>query len=275
MPKKQIIDGENTAAQIVSIPMDINTLYKQMDDILVGTRKNFSPVVMAKNSKYADSVLRYVFEDYLGMTPREVRDKLTLEIIELLRIKPVIQKQIECPAELDSDTELQYIAWHLYPQTRNATNESLIIKVYMEMLSGKRRKYPKRFFDNLTGENRAKILLKIMINEYICAESIESLYALFADNAQIIPLLNKYKLNTPIACIYESPLEYLHESLGRQGRDDLFELYRENSLFEPAPTSGEAFGSELNTLVCDLADTAEVVESDFLDYSDDFFEDIL
>lgn len=216
-------------SQITDIAL-VNSLFcpedilKQMDEIFIGNRKACSTLVMSREygTRLTDTMLRYVFEDYLRMSPERVRDELTPVMVERFKLRPFIHKRIPCPAELDRETELQYIAWHLYPWTRNAEPYELIIKIYMEILQKKRKKYPKGFFDDAEGENRAKILLKTMINEYICPESIDDLYTLFANDRVVMPILNKYALKAPLMCIYHSPLDYLHESLGDQGDDELY-----------------------------------------------------
>jgi len=202
-------------------------LLKQMDEIFLGNRKACSTLVMSREygTRLTDTMLRYVFEDYLDMSPEQVRDNLTHVMVERFKLRPFIHKRIPCPVELDGEKELQYIAWHLYPWTRNAEPYELIIKIYMEILHKKRKKYPKGFFDDADGEKRAIILLKTMINEYICPESIEYLYELFANDRAVMPILNKYALKAPLLCIYNSPLDYLHESLGKQGDESLYAHY--------------------------------------------------
>lgn len=255
-----------------SINASINpiSILSQMDEILAGLRKTCSTVVMSKEhgNKLTDEILKYVFEDYLGMSPTDVRDKLTPEIVDLLKLKQFIQNRIPCPVELNQDTELQYIAWYLYPETKNASNEQLIIKVYLEILSGKRKKYPKYFFDDIRGENRAKILLKTMINEFICPESIEELYELFANSKRIIPLLDKYGLRTPLNCIFITPLEFLHEALGKQGDEFLYSHYKtpddasEDDDLEFTNDNNAAFNKNaaVEIIVSDIPDVPDISE---------------
>jgi hypothetical protein len=249
----------NDVLYSVSASFGTDMILSQYDEILAGRRKVCSAVVMSKSNgnKYTDEILRYAFEEYLGMSPREVRDRLTPEILTIMKLKPFIFSRISCPAELDAATELQYIAWHLYPETINAGNEQLAVKVYMEILAKKRKKYPKHFFDDAAGEGRAKILMKIMLNEYVIpngVSGIEDLYRIFADTKAASSLLAKHALRAPLASIYSSPLEYLHEALGRQGDDELYEYYRDadESVLKPMRTVAQKRAVEI--IISDVPD---------------------
>jgi hypothetical protein len=256
MGKKR--NQHSDALYSIGASFDSSMILSQYDEILAGRRKVCSSVVMSKNNgnKYTNEILRYVFEDYLGMSPREVRDKLTPEIIELLKLKPFIINRIPCPAELDAMRELQYIGWHLYPYTRNVGSENLTVKVYMEILAKKRKKYPKYFFDDIAGEGRARILFKIMLNEYIMPNGVscvEELYQLFADAKKATELLSKYALKAPLQNIYISPLEYLHEALGSQGNEELYRYYKD-AVELPEPIVAQEPNRAVEIILSDVPD---------------------
>lgn len=200
----------------------------EYDDILLGNRKTFSSAFMSKNNdeRICMSVLKYVFKNYLHWSPVEVRDNLTEEIITRMKLLPLINR-LPCPDELDRNKDLYYIAWALYPETINVSKKDLIIKVYDDVLSGVRQKFPKEYFDGNEGYVRARVLMVTMLREHCAGKfnGIEEMYQFFASQ-QGRKLLLKYKLHYPLRELYPSALHYFHDCLPLdQRRADLLERY--------------------------------------------------
>jgi hypothetical protein len=194
--------------------ISIETFRREYDEILLGNKNSGSTLLMSRHrgNKVTDDILRYVFEYYLGMTHTDVRDRLTLDVLKSLKLMPFV-KRVPCPEELDENKDLFYIAFRLYPETRTANAADLVKKVYFEVAEGKRDKYPRLFFDSAGGWARAKICLLAMIGEYLPLSDIGELYAFFADGRKAAETLEKRKLMTPLRDMFDTPLEYLHESL--------------------------------------------------------------
>ena len=224
-----VMETNNKTYQPFISPEDI--LY-QYDEILLGNRSNCSTIISAKESgnKYTDAILRYCFDSFLRWKPQDIVNGLTKEIVTQFKLAPFIEKRISRPPEFD-DWEYQYVGWYLYPDTCTLSNDERVIKVYMEVVDGRRKRFPKGFFDELAGERRAFVCFRVMSNEYVRPTSIKQLYEIFGNEQKGRQLLNKHKLIVPVKSIFGTPLEYLHKTLENEWMDDedLYDFYMEKA----------------------------------------------
>lgn len=200
---------------------------KEYDDVLMGRRKTFSSALMAKEQgpHMCAELLRNIFSIYLHWTPVDVREKLTPEVVHRLKIAPLI-KRIPCPPEVDPSKEMYYVAWYLYPETRNIQEPELIIKLYTDILEGKVKKFPGGYFDGNDGYLRAHILFLTMVREYLPPfENLDALYRFFA-SPEGKNCIVRYKLVVPLHELYGSALAFLHDSLPWVQKDEyLYQRY--------------------------------------------------
>ena len=202
---------------------DIDYYLQEYDDILIGQRRTYSTPLM--NKRYGPTLcaelLKRIFESYLHWSPTEVRDCLDKAVIEKMKLGPLI-KRIPCPPEINRQEEFCFVAWYLYPKTRNANNIELMLKLYQDIVEGRASKYTSNYFDGSEGYWRARILLLMMIREYLPPfPNVKSLYAFFASTAGR-KALEKYKLVLPMRELFGSPLAYLHGSLNKNQRSEFF-----------------------------------------------------
>lgn len=204
---------------------------KEYDDVLMGKRKTYSSALMAKEQGpyMCAELLRDIFKYYMHWTPVDIRDKLTPDVATKMKIWPLI-KRIPCPAEVDASREMYYVAWHLYPETRNIREPELIIKLYTDILAGRVKKFPSVYFDGNAGYLRAHILLMTMIREYLPPfANLEAVYAFFA-SVEGRQCISKYKLTIPLRELYGSALAYLHDSLpDSQKSEELYTKYQQRT----------------------------------------------
>ncbi len=122
--------------------IDTMALLKAYDDVLIGKREAFPVELISKESAPAicSSLLRLIFDKYLGWTPTQVRDFLTPEVVERMCLSPLISC-IPSPPEVLRDSELYFVAWYLYPETKNSSDAELVGKVYQNLIAGKIRKF--------------------------------------------------------------------------------------------------------------------------------------
>ena len=207
--------------------VDARYYLREYDEVLAGKRKTYSASCMnkAQGAKTSADMLRYIFSYYMRWTPIQTRDCLTPEVVRAMRLESLINR-IPSPPEVNRDTELYFVAWHIYPQTVNISKSELIIKVYMDVIEGRISKFPKSYFDGNDGYIRARLLLLTMIREFLSFESVEDIYAFFSGDAGK-RAINQYKLTVPLRELYSSPLDYLHDSLHHSQKND--ELYRKYS----------------------------------------------
>lgn len=195
--------------------IDVKTFLKEYDDMIIGKKKTFSAALMSKENgpTLCASLLRLIFDKYLGWTPTQIRDLLTPEVVERMCLSSLINR-IPSPPEILRDSELYFVAWYLYPETRNSTDAELISKVYQDLVTGKIQKFPKNYFEDNIGHSRAKYLFVIMLQEYYNGvfESVEDMYRFFAsdDGKRAV---EEHKLKTPMMEWYGNALDYFHDSI--------------------------------------------------------------
>lgn len=209
--------------------VDARYYLREYDEVLMGKRKTYSASCMnkAQGSKTSAEMLHYIFSYYLRWTPEQVRDCLTPEVVKAMKLESLINR-IPSPPEINRDVDLYFVAWHIYPRTVNVSKAELVVKVYMDVISGRVSKFPKNYFDGNDGYVRARLLFLIMVREYLSFESVEQMYAFFASDAGR-KTINQYKLTVPLRELYSSPLDFLHDALRKdQKSDELYLLHSKN-----------------------------------------------
>jgi len=207
--------------------MDLLTsVLVEYDDTLIGKRKALTSFYFSYekvgNMKLALDVMKYAFETYLKWTPYEIRDYLTLDVMDRLNVKCLL-RYIDFPPELNPRVDLFFIAWKIYPQTIHYTKTHLVQRVYYNLLEKKLYKFPKEFFTGVTGVVRAQICLRYMIEEFIPFTTIENMYIFFG-SPDGFSTLRKYRLISVCRDLFDTPVAFLHASLPREQRMEF--LYR-------------------------------------------------
>lgn len=107
-------------------------------------------------------ILRYLFFEKLRIYDYETaRAALCREFISEYRLQKVISP-FPKPVEL-MPYEYDHILWLLFPERTNG-KQKLIIKAYKDVLSGKRKSFPRGYFtDPGNGKDRARTCFK-----YLC-----------------------------------------------------------------------------------------------------------
>lgn len=161
-----------------------------------------------EEDKNAKIVLRYAVENLLKWNPIEMRDHFTLEVIERLKLQRVVAG-IVVPPEIDKKEDLDYFAHILYPAAVPYNFKKLTIKAYKRVLNNTTRKYPKGFFDDPRGRDRALYCLQYILSKCTLAETYEQLYARFADKSAN-NLLEATRLISARRRHWDSALDYFH-----------------------------------------------------------------
>lgn len=157
-------------------------------------------------------------------TPEDLRDRLTPEIATELGLWPLI-KRLPCPVELDPKQDLCYVAWELYPETRDIKEIDLVHMLFRDIVSGERQKFPKGYFFGLNGAPRAKAVFKFFMNDFaipyfnLCC--IQDAYEAFG-TYRIHNLLKKCNLDRFVRDRFGSPLNFLHTCLGDDADDSAY-----------------------------------------------------
>ena len=198
----------------------------EYNEMLAGRRKSFSSMLLGKEfpETICAEVLKVIFDRYFHWTPVQIRDCLTPEIAERMKLEPLL-KRIPAPDEILKDRELCYVAWYLYPKTRNVSESDLVIRVYHHLMNGDIQRFPKNYFLSQLGNLRAKLIMRAALQEYILPRysfsTLNELYAFFGTD-RVNAVMDECKLTTMIKQKAGIALNMLHMALGEQGDNGLY-----------------------------------------------------
>ena len=175
--------------------------------------------------RLALELFRYAVESRLQWSPSEMRDYLSMEIVTLLCLRPVL-RYIRFPSGMVPERSLFYIAWQLYPRTKNKTVSDVDMETYQMFLDGRLYKMPKDFFSGDKGFSRAKNCLIYAVNTklHFPSDDLFSLYEFFATN-ECVTFLGEMKLMKVCRSLRMTPLEYLHSALKETQRSEVLFHY--------------------------------------------------
>ncbi len=153
------------------------------------------------SSDRTKEILRYVFfEKYNLKDFEEAKAVLNYEFLVENKLIKVVSK-IPKPPELLPD-EYDHILWVLFPE-RKKGRHALVIKVYSEVLSGKRNNFPRGYFsDAKEGVYRAETCIK-----YLCKKILHfsgDKIAREFSHSNGIKTLARYKLKIVLTTVYTS-----------------------------------------------------------------------
>lgn len=153
------------------------------------------------NNRRVTEILRYLFLDKLKIKEYEVaKEILTADFINEYELSILIEKA-DRPPEMN-DGEFFYLLWYVFPEKR-PTEDELIIKVYNDVLSGRRKKFPRGYFlKNSRVEHRAIVCFRYLCEEVLKLDA-EGICRTFTKTYGI-KTLSKYKLKMLIDIVYES-----------------------------------------------------------------------
>lgn len=203
------------------------TLIASYEQVLLGKQKMIAAAYFRSKSDSVNErniliLFRYGFENLLRWSPEEVRDNITLEIIDKrLLLRPYL-RFIQFPPELDKFDNLWYLACAAYPTQIKYDWYKFTIECYEAVLSGKKKRFPKGFFDESRGEMRACFCLRHKMNNEMQFISIEDVYRTFG-SVSILKTLKKWKLLEPLNEIYNgNPIEFLSDAMPEKSRDEFW-----------------------------------------------------
>lgn len=175
----------------------------------------------AKVEESAAELFRYVFSDILQWTPQMVRDYLTNDLIDWLKLRRAYKK-LHFPPELDPATDLFYVACILYPDEIHYSKKDITLEVYEKVLNGELVKFPKGFFSEQDGIDNLKICFSYAVGQEYFMLTKEELYERFRNKKGIDEFLSKWLLRNTVYKYFESALDLLHQTLPSEDQSDLF-----------------------------------------------------
>ncbi len=173
------------------------------------------------SSRRVAEILSYLFLDKLKIEQYEVaKELLTADFIAEYELSILVEKA-ERPPEMN-DGEFFYLLWNVFPDAR-PSDEELIIKVYTEVLSGKRKGFPRGYFlKNSQVEYRAVVCFRYLCEEVLKLDR-ESICKTFTMTYSI-KILSKYKLKMLIDIVFDSLFHLMNAAYPELSRE--LEVYR-------------------------------------------------
>ena len=171
-----------------------------------------------EKEKAAKDIVHYAIAELLEWGPEEASEHLTADIVNELKLKKIL-RHIHFTIDIDPEKDIDYLACIAYPQYPYNIRQQ-ILRVYERVQNGEIDRFPKKIFEGTRGREKAAILLSEFISKNMIIESIEQLYEKFADSANMNTMLRKAKMFSAARKLYATPLDYLHNSLPDDMRDD-------------------------------------------------------
>ena len=171
------------------------------------------------------AIVRYAVTNILGWKPQDAMECMTADVMKQLCLDR-IQMYVLYPKDINKNTDFAYMIHKAFPRETKYNMSAQILQLYESLFNGQLKKFPRRVFEGENGAMKLSILLKYYISKSIPATSVEDLYEVFGNNAQANLLMRKAKLFYAYRELYETPLEYLHESLGAHQDPFLFAVYQ-------------------------------------------------
>ncbi len=213
--------------------LDERTNIYEYEQLLMGQRNDFQISFKGnavENRVEVGNIWRYAITKLLGWTPQEALKYLTNEIVDALLLNKTF-------VGLNYDREHTFIADYRFI-LQYAFPKEIKYDMYAEAIAEYERvaklgiwkndksnyKFPKSFFTDENGPERAKILFRYAVNIYLGDTNPDDRYKFFANKSRATRWINAKKLSKPLKVMYESPLEFYHDAIPFREKDEF--LYR-------------------------------------------------
>lgn len=204
-------------------------IINEYEEVLIGNKKEIPKgyFVFDKkgNERVALSVIKYAVESLLGWSKIEAVQYFNTKYITMMKLDQMIG-YIDFPSDVTRE-DTEYILYLLYPRNVDYQVKKYTLRVYDDVMAGKRR-YPKDYMYGYLGMIRAKICLQYAMGKTKVFQSPDELYSFFA-SPECVKYLKDNRLYQLYASFYDTPLEYMHDSMPTSIKNDF--LYH-NYTFE-------------------------------------------
>ena len=200
----------------------------EYEEVLTGSKKDFNCSFRGdskENEAAVGNIWRYAILNILHWTPQMAVMYLNDDIIDKLQLnKTFIAIGYERGSIYKND--YRFILQFAFPEIKYDFKEQTIAeyekiaKIGRFLNNEEKKKYSKKFFIGTDGIKRAQILMRYVISLYLSSYTIPELYRFFSAKKAVRWLQNR-RLGTPLKLIYTTPLEYFHDSLKIDQRDDV------------------------------------------------------
>lgn len=230
-------------------------LILEYEEVLIGKKKQFSSHYFTGNSQrdceIAVEAFRYFFNSILMWDIETVEKNFSIDLIKKYKLDKYLMNYIIFENEPNDrprfvkkelvKADVQQLLKLMYGKKYKIDLRAMVIETYEDVLNNRIQKFPKMFF-SAASEGRAKacICLQHAIDLQNTFGSIEDLYSMFADR-NILKLLSLWRLKDIAELFYDYPIDYLHEALPDNLKDDDFYKFYYDKYMDVLKESGRTF----------------------------------
>lgn len=178
----------------------MNESIEVYNDVLEGAswpKTFFNPTTKDRHIK---EILKYVFEKEGLDTPEKSFKAVDDSFIEKHKLEQLIKAYGKVPEMLPG--RYDYLTWLMFPESK-PDFKTLVLTVYDDVLSGRRKTFPTGYFTNGADiESKAQICFKYLCEDILKLDK-KGIFETFG-NSKGIKVLSQYKLKILVDIIYES-----------------------------------------------------------------------
>lgn len=200
----------------------------EYENILLGKKPSFSGYFFQsdaeKNEKKALYIIQFALRYYLRWTPQQICEYLDWKVINCMKLESLM-KYIRFPPEMSARDDIFIIKGKLYPHLVPLNEKEIALKVYKRVLEKDLYKFPKEYLSgDAVGMYRAIVCFQYMLTQIEPFSNVEEIYKYFA-SSKGSKLLKKYRLNVACVSMFDYPIDFLHEALPKDQRNDFWYHY--------------------------------------------------
>lgn len=208
---------KNTEAEI--IPIDDRFILQEYENLYINEEKRSIPSAFFKElsrkqqNERALKIIRFAFDKYLRWRPEQIRDSLTMEVVQKLKLDTLINSYVDFPPEFSkSGLDISYLAYLVYPEKFHLSHRDQCVNMLHKIYRGEIKKYPASWTTSNDGLWHLQTLIQYTIEQLPRFKNPEALYEFFASPAGIKALKdhNVYLLAMGLC---ENSFEAVHFSL--------------------------------------------------------------
>lgn len=211
---------------------DDSAVIFEYENILMGKQKNFNCSFsgsVEKKRMAVGEIWRYAVLHILHWTPEMALKNMSVSLMNELLLDRTLS-QIDSPFVRKKPIDFRYIFNIAFPknihfdvfnETLDSYTHVLHIEKYSHVKDDLPYHFPRNFFTDEQGAQRASICLNYAVNRFIGDLTYIERYELFADKSKAGKFLSRAMLSSVSRIMYDCPLDYYHYSLPEDERDYL------------------------------------------------------
>lgn len=211
--------------------MDKDTVILRYEELSIGKRPTLR-IYGSSDRDYIEScivLIKYIIK-LCGWTPQEAADNMTPSMMQKMHVDKIYKILAEhggVEPGIRQKTDFRYLAWLAYPDVVDYNLRERTLKVYRNLMTGRIKKFPVRFFEGKYGQTKAAYCLREAVLS-LHASSIQELYEIFSDPVRAKNIIRHARLTNVCGQFYRTPLDFFHYSLSdTQKNEDLYKSCKE------------------------------------------------